>query len=217
MYCQNCGATLPDEAQYCNKCGSKQENRMVGYSPKIQDPAFLKYLKNSNRYAMIFAIIAAVIAVAAFTYYGETSNEMDNPESMFIGFGIGSMFLLIAIFQVVGKKKSKTWDGTVINKTVKKKQRRQNSGENDYYWVTYVEYDISIRDDRGKTHHIMSTDDATLYNYYTIGDRIRHHGGLNTYEKYDKSRDTIIFCNACASLNDIKNDTCFRCGCPLLK
>ncbi|PKM66463.1 MAG: hypothetical protein CVU95_10795 [Firmicutes bacterium HGW-Firmicutes-2] len=217
MYCQSCGATLPDEAEYCNKCGSKQERRVVGYSPKIQDPAFQKYLKNSNQYAMIFAIIAAVIAVVAFTYYGETSSEMDNPESMMIGFGIGSMFLLIAIFQVLGKKRSKTWDGTVVNKTAQKKRRRENTGDDSYYWITYTQYDISIRDERGKTHHILSTDDATLYNYYNIGDRVRHHGGLNTYEKQDKSRDTIIFCNACASLNEIKNDQCFRCGCPLLK
>jgi len=217
MNCQKCGTTLPDEAQFCNKCGIKQEKGMVGYSSRIQDPAFQKYLKNSNRYAMIFALIMAVVAVVGFTYYGETSNEMDNPGAMFIGFGIGGMFVLIAIFQVLGKKRSKTWDGTVINKTVKKKQRRENSGDDNSYWVTYMQYDVIIRDDRGKTHHIMATDDATLYNYYNIGERIRHHGGLNTYEKYDKSQDLIIFCNACASLNDIKNDQCFRCGCPLLK
>ena len=217
MYCQKCGATLPDEAQYCNQCGFKQESIVVGYSDRIKDPAFNKYLKNSNRYAMIFALVAAVIAVVAFTYYGETSYEMDNPEAMFIGFGIGSMFVLIAIFQVLGKKRSKTWDGIVVNKTTQKKRRRENSGNDNYYWVNYMAYDVEIRDERGKTHHIFSTDDATTYNYYNIGDRIRHHGGLNSYEKFDKSRDTIIFCNACASLNDIKNDQCFRCGCPLLK
>ena len=64
---------------------------------------------------------------------------------------------------------------------------------------------------------MTSKDDATQYNYYKIGDKVRHHGGINTFEKYDKTGDTIIFCNACATLCDIDDDVCFRCKCPLLK
>ncbi len=63
----------------------------------------------------------------------------------------------------------------------------------------------------------MVEDDDTLYNYYRIGDRVRHHAGLNSYEKYDKTRDSIIFCAACATLCDIGDDVCYRCKCPLLK
>ena len=48
-------------------------------------------------------------------------------------------------------------------------------------------------------------DDDTVFNYYQIGDKVRHHGGLNSIEKYDKSGDEIIFCNACTYLNDIKD------------
>ena len=69
----------------------------------------------------------------------------------------------------------------------------------------------------GKKYDITVDADDTRYNYYKIGDRVRHHKGLNTYEKQNKTGDTIIFCNACASLNDIKEDYCFRCKCPLLK
>ena len=54
-----------------------------------------------------------------------------------------------------------------------------------------------------KQHEITAEDDDTRYNYYQIGDRVRYHGSLRTYEKYDKSKDSIIFCNACASLNEI--------------
>jgi hypothetical protein len=142
---------------------------------------------------------------------------MDNPQALYIGVAIGCMFILIAVYQVLSKKKDTTWDGIVTEKTYEKKQRNQNSSNGDYYIHYYVEYKVVILDDSGNIHTIIYEDDDTVYNYYNIGDRVRHHKGLNSYEKYDKSNDVIIFCNACGSLNDIKDDYCFRCGCPLLK
>ena len=56
-----------------------------------------------------------------------------------------------------------------------------------------------------------------LYNYFAIGDRVRHHAGLNSYEKYDKTGDAFIPCNACGTLCDMSDEICFRCKCPLLK
>lgn len=67
-----------------------------------------------------------------------------------------------------------------------------------------------IRSEAGELYSISAEDDITRYQYYQIGDKVRYHKGLNTFEKYDKSKDGIIFCNACASLNDIRNDYCFR-------
>lgn len=247
MYCKNCGNQLPDNAKFCGGCGNPVEEKRnieytevreeiqdrkltqeranvisygrAGFSTKINDPAFAKYLKNTNKWSAIFSIILAIAAIIGFFIYGETSSEMDNPEALYIGLGIGGMFILIALFQILGRKRSKTWDGTVIDKTIKNKRRRQNTGSdtNDYYWVDYIEYKVIIRSDSGKKHEITAEDDTTLYNYYEIGDRVRHHGGLNSYEKYDKSRDSIIFCAACGSLNNIEDDNCFRCKCPLLK
>lgn len=107
--------------------------------------------------------------------------------------------------------------GTVEDKRIKKKTRRQDYGNNDFHYEDYPEYSIIIRSDRGKRHAIRSTDDDTLYNYYKIGNRVRHHAGLNSFEKYDKTGDKIIFCNACGTLCDISQDICFRCKCPLLK
>ena len=74
-----------------------------------------------------------------------------------------------------------------------------------------------IQENGGKKHKLSVKNDATFYNYYENGDKVRHHGGLNTYEKYDKSKDTVIFCNACASRHDINDDICRRCKCPILK
>ncbi len=77
------------------------EHKRLGYSEKINDPAFGEYLKQSGRWSLIFSLLLAVIAVAGFFIYGETSADMDNPEALYIGLRIGSMFVAIAIFQAL--------------------------------------------------------------------------------------------------------------------
>ena len=186
----------------------------IGYSQKINDPAFARYVKDANRYSGYFSLGLAIVAVLGFFINGEVSDNMENPESLYIGLGIGGMFVLIAIFQIVGRNKSTTWDGTIFDKKIENKRRRSKYDES---WINYTRYTVDIRDDHGKIHSTSAEDDDTKYNYYKIGDRVRHHKGLNTWEKEDKSGDTIIFCNACASINDINEDKCVRCNCPLLK
>ncbi len=229
MFCKNCGVAIGEGFQFCSSCGaqaveptdvrSNLNDGYVGYSNRIHDPAFARYIKNNNRWSAIFSLILAVAAIVGFYIYGESSSEMENPQALYIGLGIGGMFLIITVVQVLGRKRSKTWDGVVEDKTIKKKNRRQStgSGDNDYYIHYYTEYAVIVREDRGKKHRMVAEDDDTVFNYYQVGDRVRHHAGLNSYEKYDKSRDSIIFCSACGTLCDIKDDACFRCKCPLLK
>lgn len=118
MYCANCGTQISESTRFCPACGSginqtsqstPQPVSLRGFSPRISDPAFAKYVKNSNRWAAIFSLILAVAAVIGFYIYGEVGSEMDNPGSLYIGFGIGGMFLVIALFQILGRKHSKTW------------------------------------------------------------------------------------------------------------
>lgn len=188
----------------------------MGYSSKINDPAFSKYLNNTKKWSFIFASIISSVALVGFYIYGQTSSDMDNPESLFIGLVIASMFLLIAAFQVISRNRSVTWDGSVVDKKKILKKRR-TSHDDHTSCKEYMEFTVFIRRDNGDIHRITADDDDTLYNYYAIGDKVRHHKGLNSYEKYDKSKDTIVFCNACASLNEVQDDFCFRCKCPLLK
>lgn len=226
MLCPKCGSDSPKNIRFCTECGSpileatdkeeKSGGNLIGYSARIKDPAFAKYIKNSKTWSYLFASILAVAAVVGFYIYGETSSEMENPEALFIGLGIGGMFLVIALFQSIGRNKGTTWDGVIVDKKIENKKRKRKSG-NRNYWQKYVAYTVFVKSDSGKTYVILHEDDDTVFNYFEIGDKVRHHKGLNTYEKYDKSRDSIIFCNACGSLNEIKNDKCFRCGCPLLK
>lgn len=194
------------------------QGNKVGYSERINDPAFAKYLKNTNRYSVIFSLILALCAVIGFGIYGETSSEMDNPQAILIGLGIGVLFIGIAIFQIAGRKRSKTWNGVVIDKTSEKKKRRRQYGDKDEYdWEENVVFTVLIRSEGGKVHSVGAENDDTVFNYFQIGDQVRHHGGLNSYEKFDKSKDDIIFCNACATLHNIQEEYCLRCGCPLLK
>ncbi|MGI6782945.1 MAG: zinc-ribbon domain-containing protein [Aminivibrio sp.] len=224
MKCVKCGAALSEGAPICSACGAEQKGPAasgkgggVGYSARINDPAFKKYVKNTNRWAAIFSAVIAAIAVGAFYIMGETGYEgMKNPEALYQGLGVAGMFIVIGLFTVRGRNKSKTWDGVVTDRTAKRKQRTITYGKESRY-EDYTEFSVEITAADGKKHYIKVDDNDTLYNYYKTGDRVRHHGGLKTYEKYDKSGDSAIFCNACMSRCSIDDDYCFRCKCPLLK
>jgi hypothetical protein len=162
-------------------CDKDLSNNYIGFSKRINDEAFKKYLKNTNRWSVIFSIILAVASAIGFFIYGETSAEMENPEALYIGLVIGAMFLLIAFFTIISRGKSRTWDGKIVNKKIEKKRRKKSTGDNDYYWENYLKYSVFIQGEDKKTREISAEDDDTVYNYYQIGDRVRHHKGLNTY------------------------------------
>ncbi len=187
----------------------------MGYSNRISDPAFKKYVRNSNRYALYFSFGLASIALIGFYVAGALGLEgMENPESLWIGMGISAMFIGIALIQIAGRKRSKTWDGVVVDKRAVLKRDKSSSedGPSDY-----MDFRIVIRRENGKEITLSHKNDDTVYKYYKIGDRVRHHGGLNSFEKYDKDGDEIIFCAACGTLCKIEDETCIRCSCPLLK
>ncbi len=218
MKCSYCGQIISGDVNFCKFCGNEVVSTIqVGYSSKINDPAFKQYLSNTSKWACIFSAILAIIAVVGFFIAGETSRDFDNPQALFIGMAIGAMFLIIGLGRVLSRKRSKTWDGQVVDKAIKNKRKKVNTGDNESYWQNYILYIVYILRADGKRFQIRSEDDDTQYNYYHINDHVRHHGGLDTYEKMDKSKDSIIFCNACATLNDIHDDFCHRCKCPLLK
>ena len=209
FYCRHCGARINGDANHrCPADAPPPALPKIGYSERICDTRFTKYIRHSVQWSFFFASILAFCAVAGFTLYGIFSDEMDNPQALLVGLVIGSMFLLIALVQTVRKHHSQTWDGTVTDKSTRDK--RTDSG-------IHTEYHVQVEDTQGKMHVLSATDDDTVYCYYRLGDRVRHHAGLNTYEKYDKSRDTVLFCSACSSLCEKEDSYCFRCGCPLLK
>jgi hypothetical protein len=186
----------------------------MAYSSKIYDEAFQKYSQDTKNWNYLFALIIAVAAIAGFYLYGEFSDEMDNPDALYIGLIIGSIFLMIGVYASKSRDNIETWDGVVIDK--KTKITTKDIGYPGTKAEKYV-FTIYIKSESGKVHEIREEDDDTVYNYYKIGDKVRYHGNLKSYEKFDKSGDEIIFCNACAFLHDISESVCRNCGCPLLK
>ncbi len=158
-------------------------------------------------------MILAVAAVVGFFYRGRAGADGRKTRSAFIGLGIGGLFSSL-LFPDCRQKTQPHMDGVSGQKDYKEKGRE---GSRTIITRSATEYAVNIRLDDGKVHRLTASDDDTVFNYYQIGDRVRRHAGLNSYEKYDKSRDKIIFCNACATLCDINDDFCFRCKCPLLK
>lgn len=104
----------------------------------------------------------------------------------------------------------------MIDKKVKKKTENQGSGDDTYY-SSYLEYSIKIKGDHGKKKILKWKNNTTIYDYYEVGDQVRYHGQLKSFEKYDKSKDEIIFCKACFTKCNIVDEFCSRCKCPLLK
>ena len=184
------------------------------YSNKIHDQAFDKYLQNSKNWKFQFSLIIAAVAVGGFWMYGAFSDEMDNPEALQIGLVIALMFIAIGFFSGRSKSVTRDWDGVVIDKKIKKtyKDIKYQRTKAEHYSFT-----VFIKSETGKVHELWSENDDTVYNYYKIGDKVRYHSRLKSYEKFDKSGDEIIFCNACAFLHDINEEVCLNCGCPLLK
>lgn len=176
----------------------------MAYSRKIYDPAFDQYIKNTSSYRIQFAIGLAVMAVVGFYLYGRYDEGMDLSQATLVGIVIGGMFILIGVYTAYATRKEPTWDGMVVDKKI-----LEGKG-NTIFWVC-------IEKDGYYQREIRSENDATLYDYYQIGDKVRYHGKLRTYEKFDKSGDSIIFCNACSFMNYIEADECVKCGCPLLK
>lgn len=235
MICSKCGADSDKSVKFCTSCGNplpqtvenqpdhgtrieptEGNQNLIGFSERINDPAFASYQRQGTAWSFIFAGILAVIVVVGFFIYGETSSEMDNPQALYIGLGIGGMFLTIALLATISRMRVKQWDGVVIDKKIEKKTRRNRDSNGQYYMERYTLYTVVFKTDRGKVMERGVEDDNTVYNYFEIGDQVRHHKVLGTLEKYDKSKDDIIFCNACSTLNDINDDKCYRCSCPLL-
>lgn len=231
MYCPQCGREVPAGGKFCPGCGREVEQGsrlalgnstpplqdrglLVGFSSRIIDPAFQKYINDSGRWSYVFAFILAGAAAIGFPVYGRLSGTLDLPASLFYGLGLGALFVIIAFFQNWRRNRDTTWDGIVIEK---KSQVKQGYNRNTQRSYVYTEYVLAVEREDGKIVRHVFRDNRVLYDYLAEGDRVRHHKGLNFYEKYDKSRDAKILCVACLSMNDIRDDRCFRCDCPLLK
>jgi hypothetical protein len=242
QYCTHCGSELPAGTRFCRNCGQAAtqtgpsaraipqpyaaappqptagsgyapRQALVGWTTRHLDPAVLTRAAKNKKNAWIFTLVLTVLFPVGFALAGLLMDDMQFNEALIIGIGLGLLMLVIGLVRI-SRMKTGTWEGTVTDK--KHKQKMDHSQSDDIVRHKTI-YTIVVTEDNGKRHKLNYTDNTALYNYFNVGDRIRCHMAFSTYEKYDKSRDSSIFCNICGTLNDLTNDYCASCRLPLFK
>lgn len=226
MFCPNCGKQISDESVFCTECGYRvsrtpdpfyqtpqpeQYYIQPGFSSRVNDPEILAMLKKNSKGTGIFTVILVLIPlIAGFII----SIKNDDFKNLAYGGAVALVFLIVSLFSIARKNTSKPWDGYVVDKRTE--ERRRHDGRNSYARETY--YITTFRTDRGETKKYEETMLHPYFDYLNIGDRVRFHPQFNCfYEKYDKTRDTYLYCPICMTANSITDDRCKKCGAPIIK
>ncbi len=192
----------------------EEQHPLVGWSDVANSPEMVETIKKNKRSAVGWTWVFTLLFPVGFLIAGLLSDEVPLNEALIIGIGLGLLILAINLWRIAGMKKP-VWDGVVMKKVEKKRYKRDND---DGSSQSYMEYIVLIRTERGKKKRIVERQrDRAMYDYLDVGDRVRYHPALETYEKYDKSKDQVIYCNVCRLRNSIRNDRCDRCKNLLLK
>lgn len=234
--CTACGTKLPDGAEFCIGCGKAVNLRtpepmevsqaassapsqggagLVGFSDRCHSPEILAAAQKNKKSSIGCMWILVFVPLIGFLVAGLLMDDFPFGEALVIGVGI-ALFMLVVNLLALRKTKQPMWEGVVVNKYSKEKS--EHRGGEDDNWRTYTEYNTIINTDAGKKKTIVEKDSGRhMYDYLSVGDRVRFHPRFSTYEKYDKSKDRIIYCNVCSMMNPIQNDRCKRCNNLLFK
>lgn len=235
--CRFCGAAIPRDAAFCTNCGAAankgeawpaqvkshvpqssghaQRTGLVGFSEHCSNPEILEAARKNRKFSIGCMWVLVFVPLIGFPVAGLLMDDFPFREAVIVGVGIAAVMLIINFFYLLGAKRP-MWEGAVVNKY--SKVRSEHRGGEDGNYRTYTEYTTVINTDAGKKRTIREKDSQRhMYDYLAVGDRVRFHPMFGTYEKYDKSKDRIIYCNICSMMNPIQNDRCKRCGNLLFK
>ncbi|MDD2282062.1 MAG: zinc ribbon domain-containing protein [Eubacteriales bacterium] len=232
--CVSCGAKIPEDAAFCINCGAKaqspptsapassevynmQQPNLGGFSARYNAPEILAAAEKNRKSSIGCMWVLVFAPLIGFPLAGLLMEDFPLGEAVIIGVGVALVMLIVNLLGLRSAKKP-MWEGVVVNKYRKERsEHNRTEGETDTY-STYMEYTTVIRTDAGKKKTIVEKDSGRdMHDYLAVGDRVRYHPVFGTYEKYDKSKDRIIYCNVCRMLNPIANDRCKRCNNLLFK
>lgn len=195
--------------------GISQNNSvgLIGWSLRCDEPEILEAARKRKRFTINCLWLFAILFPLGFLILNFFVKELPLFDAIVIGTGVGLVITLINLWFLKDMKRP-PWQGVVVDKS--KKERRQN--KNDESMATYTEYTTVVRTDAGKKKRIIEKDSRNfMYSYLKVGDRVKFHPAFSAYEKYDKSKDRIIYCAVCSTMNPIKNERCKRCNNYLFK
>jgi preprotein translocase subunit YajC len=241
--CASCGAQMPSDADFCISCGAakgskaaappptqggaacapqpsaniyaQQSAGLVGFSDYCNHPEILAAAKGNKKFSIGCMWILTLVPLIGFPIAGLLIDELPFGEAVIIGVGIAVVMLIFNLIALRRQKKP-MWEGVVVQQY--SKERSEHRGGEDDNHRTYTEYTTVINTDAGKKKTIVEKGSGRdMYDYLSVGDRVRFHPTFGTYEKYDKSKDRYIYCNVCSMMNPIQNDRCKRCNNLLFK
>lgn len=236
MFCTNCGEALVKDAVFCTHCGTRivsagaDRNSQAqsapepdfpgfpvraGFSGYCNHPEILEAARKNRKTGIGCLWVLTLVPLIGFPVAGLLVEDLPFTEAVVIGVGIALVMFIVNLF-ALRRASRPMWEGVVEDKTRKERsERRSSEDSND---STYIEYTTVIRTQDGKKKTIVEKDSGNhMYDYLSVGDRVRYHPAFGTHEKYDKSKDRIIYCNVCSMMNPIKNDRCKRCDNLLFK
>lgn len=218
FFCSQCGTRFKGQSKTCPNCGFNPQSATpygdipalgsggIGWSDKINDPLYAKYQGSKRAYIFLFSLVLIIGIPIVLLWTGDLAL---NREGTLVITVVAVMFFLIALFSIHNTKRyGEEWEGIVENKKdyVKNKDTIQKNV-------------LIVRLNNHKTKELSFSDNDVQYEYYKIGDRIKIHNkaNLKAIEKYNKSRDEILFCPSCGYVCDTRDYYCQACGSPLLK
>ena len=229
MFCEQCGNPIPEGAAFCRQCGSQVKpdsskapgitqkqstGSLVGWSQVINHPEIHQAAQKNKKSAMGCMWFFTILFPVGFLLAGLLIEEMPLNEAIIIGVGLGLLMLIINLIRIRGMKRP-IWEGVVIDKYTK--QRSKQSRDDSSSVTYYTEYNVVIKGVDGKKKYSVERDLNPMYGYLSIGDRVRFHPMFDSYEKFENSKDKIIYCNICHMMNPIANERCERCSNLLFK
>jgi hypothetical protein len=204
-----------DDAPQTAAMKATDRDYLVGWSERWADPEIQAAAKTKNLLWVGLGWAIALILPIGFFVAARFMGELKLVDALLIGLSLAVVLLAINLIYIKTGK-NRTWEGVITDKFTRQR-KADNAVDEAEREAPEMEFVLMVKKTNGKIKPLIYLNRREMYDYFAIGDRIRCHCALSTYEKYDKSRDSIIYCNVCAAPNPITNDRCVRCHKPLLK
>lgn len=190
-----------------------------GFADLLQYPELTQFLKKSRKIGKFAVIIMSVAPFTGFMLYASITGDMDINEAIMVGTIVSAIFMFFSIsFAIKEKSRQGTWTGSIID--LKREKIYEKVTQFNEVRNVRVQHNIMTicREDRSKPVVRDFGGSEDIFNYYKVGDRVRHIAGAFHLEKYDKTGDEEVICVMCGGLYDIEQDAkCILCRLPLLK